>query len=196
MHYLYLRFISVVGLCSATFGLYTNAPAQWLLLSQEERARIAGNVLQSQDLAPLAAQGRLRVLSVTPYVPAKDQPTAPENTANLIIFSYTEGRAYRVLYDTTSNRVLQRELITGLPQPSQEEINEAYQLIRSDPPLGRLLAEGNVLEGGFAVNGPPGASARDRFVQVQVLSPDRKHFVRIITVDLTTEKIVLSASKR
>jgi hypothetical protein len=172
------------------------AAAQGPSAQQEERARIATNVLQNQDLAALAAQGKLRALSVAPYTPAKDEPAAPANAASVIVFSYGEGRAYRVLYDPVANHILQRQPLSGHPQPSQDEIYDAYQLIRSDPAHAQLLAAGNVLEGGFAVNGPPGSPLRDRFVQVQMLSRDRKSFVRVITVDLTTEKIASSVSKR
>jgi hypothetical protein len=45
------------------------------------------------------------------------------------------------------------------------------------------------------VDGPPGSSERDRFVQVLLLSPDRQSFVRVVTVDLSITKIVSSVPK-
>ena len=148
------------------------------------------------DLSPLTSQGRLRAISVKPYVPGKDETLGEANLAEVIVFSYGEGRAYRVLYDPATRRILRRDQLPGRPQPSQEEVNETLDLIRSDPEHAKLLSSGNVLEGGFAVDGPPDSPLRDRFVQIQMLSPDRKNFVRIITVDLTANKIVESVPKQ
>jgi hypothetical protein len=136
----------------------------------------------------------LRVLSVKPHVPEKDEPS-DTNLIEQIVFDYREGQAYRILYDSTTRRIVNREPLPGTPQPSPEEINDVRDVIRRDPVHANLLSLGNVLEGGFAVEGPPGSPDRDRFVQMQMLSPDRKAFVRIITVDLTTRQIVASVPK-
>jgi len=166
------------------------------LMQQPELDRIAREVLENPDLKPLAAQGPLRTLSVAPYAPPKKGEAAGgANMVTIIVFSYGEGRAYSVLYEPITKRVLSRELLPGRPQPSVEEREEVYSLIRSDAAHAKLLAAGDVLEGGFVVDGPPGSSERDRFVQVLVLSPDRQSFVRIVTVDLTTTKIVSSVPK-
>ena len=133
---------------------------------------------------------------VTSYAPPKKgAPAAGADAVTIIIFSYGEGRAYRVLYEPIAKRVVSRELLPGRPQPSVEERKEVYSLIRADVAHAKLLTAGDVLEGGFAVDGPPGISERDRFVQVLMLSPDRQNFVRIVTVDLTARKIVSSVPK-
>jgi hypothetical protein len=138
--------------------------------------------------------GRPRLLSVKPHVPEKDEPS-DANLVEEIIFNYREGQAYRILYDSATRRILSQEPLPGTPQPSPEEINDVRDIIRRDPVHANLLSLGNVLEGGFAVEGPAGSPTRDRFVQMQMLSPDRKAFVRIITVDLTTGQIVASVPK-
>src|SRR4029453_10335015 len=163
---------------------------------ETERTKIAQEVLMHPDLRSLASQGRVRALAVKPHVPEKDEPSKEANLADVLLFSYGDGQAYRILYDSAAQRVLRQDPLPGRPQPSQEEINEARDLIRSDPTHAQLLTAGNVLEGGFAVDGPRGSPTRDRFVQLQMISPDRKNFVRIITVDLTAGKIVESVPKR
>jgi hypothetical protein len=191
------RFLVIAGLSLLTVTAFAQTEAAFRpLLQPQERDRIAREVIENPDLKPLMAQGPLRVISVTSYVPPKKGgPAAETKAVTIIVFSYGEGRAYRVLYQPSAKRVVSRELLPGRPQPSAEERKEVYSLIRADGAHAKLLAAGDVLEGGFAVDGPPGSSERDRFVQVLVLSADRQSFVRVVTVDLTTTKIVSSVPK-
>ena len=191
------RFLVIAGLLFFAIGAFAQTAAtSHPPLQQQERDRIAREVLENPDLKPLAAEGPLRTISVTSYAPPKKgAPAAGADAVTIIIFSYGEGRAYRVLYEPIAKRVVSRELLPGRPQPSVEERKEVYSLIRADVAHAKLLTAGDVLEGGFAVDGPPGISERDRFVQVLMLSPDRQNFVRIVTVDLTAGKIVSSVPK-
>jgi hypothetical protein len=191
------RFLVIAGLSLLAVGAFAQTAAtSHPPLQQQERDRIAREVLESPDLKPLAAQGPLRTISVASYAfPKKGEPAAGANAVTIIVFSYGEGRAYRVVYEPIAKRVVSRELLPGRPQPSLEERKEVYSLIRADAAHAKLLAGGDVLEGGFAVDGPPGISERDRFVQVLMLSPDHQNFVRVVTVDLTTRKIVSSLPK-
>lgn len=191
------RFLVIAGLSLLAVGTFaqTAAPSR-PPLQQQERDRIAREVLENPDLKALAAQGPLRTISVTSYsLPKNREPAAGPNAVTIIVFSYGEGRAYRVVYEPIAKRVVSRDLLSGRPQPSVEERKEVYGLIRADAAHAKLLAGGDVLEGGFAVDGPPGISERDRFVQVLMLSPDRQSFVRVVTADLTTRKIVSSVPK-
>jgi hypothetical protein len=191
------RFLVIAGLSLLAVGTFaqTAAPSH-PPLQQQERDRIAREALENPDLKALAAQGPLRTISVASYAfPKKGEPIAGVNAVTIIVFSYGEGRAYRVVYEPTAKRVVSRELLSGRPQPSMEERKEVYSLIRADAAHAKLLAGGDVLEGGFAVDGPSGISERDRFVQVLMLSPDRQNFVRVVTVDLTARKIVSSVPK-
>ena len=191
------RLLAIAGLSLFAVGAFSQTAAMSRPpVQQSERDRIAHEVLENPGLKSLAAEGPLRTISVTPYaLPKKGAPAAGADAVTIIVFSYGEGRAYRVLYEPTSKRVVSRELLPGRPQPSVEERKEVYSLIRADAAHAKLLATGDVLEGGFAVDGPPGSSERDRFVQVLMLSPDRQSFVRVVTVDLTTTKIVSSVTK-
>ena len=191
------RFLVIAGLLFFAIGAFAQTAAtSHPPLQQQERDRIAREVLENPDLKPLAAQGPLRTISVASYAfPKKGEPIAGVNAVTIIVFSYGEGRAYRVVYEPTAKRVVSRELLSGRPQPSMEERKEVYSLIRADAAHAKLLAGGDVLEGGFAVDGPSGISERDRFVQVLMLSPDRQNFVRVVTVDLTARKIVSSVPK-
>ena len=188
------RFLVIAGLLFLAVGAFAQTAAtSHPPLQQQERDRIAREVLENPDLKSLAAQGPLRTISVASYAfPKKGEPIAGVNAVTMIVFSYGEGRAYRVVYEPIAKRVVSRELLPGRPQPSVEERKEVYSLIRAHA---KLLSAGDVLEGGFAVDGPPGISGRDRFVQVLVLSPDRQSFVRVVTADLTTRKIVSSVPK-
>jgi hypothetical protein len=191
------RFLVIAGLLFFAIGAFAQTAAtSHPPLQQQERDRIAREVLENPDLKPLAAQGPLRTISVASYAfPKKGEPIAGVNAVTIIVFSYGEGRAYRVLYEPIAKRVVSRELLPGRPQPSVEERKEVYSLIRADVAHAKLLTAGDVLEGGFAVDGPPGISERDRFVQVLMLSADRQNFVRVVTVDLTARKIVSSVPK-
>ena len=191
------RFLVIAGLSLLAVGTFaqTAAPSH-PPLQQQERDRIAREALENPNFKALAAQGPLRTISVASYAfPKKGEPIAGVNAVTIIVFSYGEGRAYRVVYEPTAKRVVSRELLSGRPQPSMEERKEVYSLIRADAAHAKLLAGGDVLEGGFAVDGPSGISERDRFVQVLMLSPDRQNFVRVVTVDLTARKIVSSVPK-
>jgi hypothetical protein len=192
-----LRFLVIAGLLFFAIGAFAQTAAtSHPPLQQQERDRIAREVLENPDLKSLAAQGPLRTISVTSYASLKKgAPAAGADAVTIIVFSYGEGRAYRVLYEPIAKRVVSRELLPGRPQPSVEERKEVYGLIRADVAHAKLLAAGDVLEGGFAVDGPPGNPAHDRFVQVLLLSSDRQNFVRVVTVDLTASKIVSSVPK-
>ncbi|HEV3087517.1 MAG TPA: hypothetical protein VGX96_09870 [Candidatus Elarobacter sp.] len=159
----------------------------------DERALIQRRILGDPKLAELRSD-RLRVLFVTPSISAKEQP---QRQANAILFDYTRGTAYRASVDLQTGGVARLEQLPGRPQPSPEEIAEAARIIAKDPVHARLIAgQRGVLDGGFVVDGPPGAAARDRFLQFQLLAPDRRRLIREIIVDLTAGKIASSITRQ
>lgn len=117
---------------------------------------------------------------------------AEGRVARVVLFNYDAGKATRLLVDASSGEILTEELMRGRPQPSEEEIQEAFKIIRQDRELSRALQENGAPESGFVVDGPPGAPSLHRFIQIQLLSPDRLRLRRVVVVDLTAGTIVSS----
>jgi hypothetical protein len=147
--------------------------------------------------APRATQKaipqRRKVLSIT--MPANTETSPRERgrrIAHLVVFNYAEGKAASLLVDASSGEVLAQKPIRGRPQPSEEEKQDAIRIIRQDPELDRLVQANAIFEGGFIVDGPRRAPRKHRFFQIQLLTPDRLHLQRTVTVDLTAETIVSS----
>jgi hypothetical protein len=91
--------------------------------------------------------------------------------------------------NSSNGAVLREERLRGRPQPSEEELQEARQVIRADPVHARMLQAGGVIEGGFVVDAPKLQSRRDRFLQFQILTSDRQRLQRLVIVNLTTHRI-------
>ena len=97
--------------------------------------------------------------------------------------------------DWSNGAVLRQELLRGRPQPSEEERQEARQIIRADPEHARMLEAGSVIEGGFIVDAPRLESTRDRFLQFQILTSDRLGLQRVVIVNLTSRRIAESRQR-
>lgn len=155
--------------------------------------QLAAKVLGAGRGAQKAMPQRRKVLSVT--VPA-DTDALPRKKgrriARVVVFDYAEGKASGLLVDAASAEVLAEEPIRGRPQASEEEKQDATEIIRKDSELDRLLQANAIFEGGFIVDGLRGAPPKHRFLQMQLLTPDRLHLQRTITVDLTAGTIASS----
>jgi hypothetical protein len=103
----------------------------------------------------------------------------------MVRFNYATGQASRVVVDESSKKVLREQKFPGRPQSSRQEFEEAVRIIRRDPNLAGLMAGGAVPEGGFIVDGPSGHPSNDRYIQIRLLSPDRRSLLRVTLVDLT-----------
>jgi hypothetical protein len=159
--------------------------------------KLATKVLATPPKALAARRGaqkempqRRKVLSVT--VPA-DTEALPRKkgrrVARVVVFDYDQGKASTLLVDASSAEVLKEEPIRGRPQPSTEEKQDAVKIVQQDPKLAQLLQGNAVLEGGFIVDGPHGAPPKHRFLQLQLLTPDRQQLQRTVVVDLTAGAI-------
>lgn len=159
--------------------------------------QIAAKVLAAPSAAQRRARGaapqRRKVLSVTAPADTEAIPTEKGRRplARLVIFNYDEGRAAKLLVDASTAEVLVEQPIRGRPQRSEEEKQDAIKIIRRDPELNRLLQANAIFEGGFVVDGPRGAPSKHRFLQLQLLTADRLHLHRTITVDLTAGTIAI-----
>lgn len=109
----------------------------------------------------------------------------------IIQFDYGAGAAFRTVVAAKSGKVLSTERLPGRPQSSRAEFLEAVRLISQTPPLAGLVARGAVPEGGFIVDGPPGSLKWHRYIQIRLLSANRRDLLQVVSVDLTAKNIAL-----
>jgi hypothetical protein len=109
-----------------------------------------------------------------------------------LVFDYRKGVAYQIFYSTDGLQLGRKKIAQSLPSPSPEEIEEAFEMVRSEPDMARLFARFHpVLEGGFVLeearNKPCGPGAR--CLHVFLLSSDRAGLIERVVVDLARQKI-------
>jgi hypothetical protein len=163
------------------------------VFTPDERARLSDKALAHLKGSLRVKEQRLRVLGVKrlPSEKGADQ----KSIASVVVFNYSQGTATRLILDSSDGTVLREERLRGRPQASEEELEEARQIIRADPEHARLLEAGGVLEGGFVVDDPARRSTSGRFIQFQILTSDRQGLQRFVTVNLTTGRIAESRQR-
>jgi hypothetical protein len=140
--------------------------------------------------APVGAGPRTRVLKVwqdTVKVDGKDVPRRYE-----IVFDYGQGQASINTYDEKGTLLGTKAMTGGQPRPSDEEIAEAFGLVRTDPVLGRIMARTKAVpEGGFLLEEGEGRACgpRSRCLHTLWLSPDRRGLIRWVVVDLVRQAV-------
>jgi hypothetical protein len=146
----------------------------------------AERVLTHPDLPQRAAGHRL--VAIRAAVENAGKSTGASSALmTVVLFDHTALEARRVTFDPLANRVIANELLPGRPQRSEAEMAEAIAIVRRDPALGRLIADGAVLDGGFIVADPGGT--RRRMIQLKLVRADRRALLRTIVVDLTRGEI-------
>jgi hypothetical protein len=199
-----VRYLLIVLVCLLVLGLgqlvaQTNGEER-RPFTAEEKAQLAAKILEAPAVEQKGARPtvekakRRRVLSVT--VPATTETLSPEKVrrriARVIVFDYDENKATGLLVDASTAEVLKKEPIRGRPQRSAEEKQDAIKIVQQDPKLAQSLQANAVIEGGFIVDGPQGAPSKHRFLQLQLLTPDRTQLRRRVIVDLTAGTIAAS----
>jgi hypothetical protein len=158
-------------------------------MTDRQRTDVTESLMANPVLAARWANQRVRVLRVR-FDESKDAPERRLATAT--VMNYSRGGATRATLDLASGEVSEAAL-RGRPQASPEELAEAASIVGSDPAHVRLLGGGQRLGGGFIVDPPPGVESHDgsphRFLQLHVLSPDRRRIEHVVTVDLTSGAI-------
>jgi len=106
-----------------------------------------------------------------------------------VSFDYDSGLASRRIYDGSGALVSTETFPPGLgqPRPSDEEIQEAMTLVRSDAELARIIdVTDATLDGGFLLKEEAGkpCGPGTRCLQIQ-LNTNGYGFVRNVVVDLT-----------
>lgn len=112
-----------------------------------------------------------------------------DHTITMIGFDYQSGTASRTVVAAQSGKILSSEQLPGRPQSSRAEFQEAVRLIRRDARLIGFLDRGAVPEGGFIVDGPPGSPERHRYIQIRLLTSDRRDLLKVALVDLTAGNV-------
>lgn len=174
-------------------------------LSPQEKTEIVNKFFNNPQVSQRTRNQRIKVLSVVdvlrdkatpdqPSPPSLDQPPS-QGIASIVLFNYSTGNATRYRVDALNGEVLSEETLRGRPQASPEERQEAIQIIQANPQHARLLQAGGIIEGGFIVDDPVGASPGNRFIQMHVLSSDRRRIQSVTIVDLTTGIIASSISE-
>lgn len=113
-----------------------------------------------------------------------------------VVFDYVDGVAREVAYDLAGKVLGSVTIVHGQPRPSQEEIEEAGDIIRGDVYLGRILARtGGRPHGTFSMEEPEGRACgpRTRCLLVMIVSPDGRGLLRRVVVDLTRRAVVYRA---
>ena len=158
-------------------------------MTDRQRTDVIESMMANPVLATRWANQRVRVLRVC-LDESKDAPARRLATAT--VMNYSRGRATRATLDLTNGEVSEAA-VRGHPQASPEELADAASIVGSDPAHVRLLGGGRGLGGGFIVDPPPGVESHDgsahRFLQLHVLSPDRRGIEHVVTVDLTSGTI-------
>ena len=109
-------------------------------------------------------------------------------------YDRSTGKGFRGLRDDSTQKILASEVYSGRPQSSPVEFRYALEIINKDPEIASVSLEGSIPEGGFIVDGPKGKTSTNRFIQIRLLSPDRRQLLCVVLVNLT-EKRVASVSK-
>jgi hypothetical protein len=153
------------------------AVVDWTVARPEVRSRLEGH--------------RWRLLSV-----GSDRPKGrlgPYRRATLYVRNYDAGLTHRIFVDLSSGRLQIADFEHGAAAPTEDEIQEAVALVRSDPQLQPLVQDSRLeLMGGFALPAGeiPGACVRDLCVQLAFM---QRAFttdpVRFILVNLSRRVI-------
>jgi hypothetical protein len=165
------------------------------VFTKEELARIKKQVVVHPSVIARHMGHGLQVLRVTKGSGGDDKAGTAKparRLADVILYDHNSGRAERVLFDVTRNDVVKSEPMTGVPSPGEEELQEAVRIVEADPAHAKLLKAGGQLTGGFLASAPPGAPPHDRYVMMQVLTPDRRDIERVVIVDLSSGTIATS----
>ena len=109
-----------------------------------------------------------------------------------VVYDYGQAAAFERVYTMDGHLIRNRRIVVNPPAPSQEEIEEAFRIVRADAEMARILQRyGEHLEGGFLIEEGRGKACGPgaRCLLIQILSPDRTGLVRVMGVDLVRRAI-------
>ncbi len=110
-----------------------------------------------------------------------------------ILYDYRRAAAFERTYTLDGRQISNRRIVVNPPTPSEQEIAEAFAIVRVDPEMARIIRRFRAdLEGGFIIEEgrtkPCGPGSR--CVLIQILSPDHSGLIRVAGVDLVRRRVV------
>jgi hypothetical protein len=154
-------------------------------------------------LVPALARGQARPEDVTPtsrplrLLRSWEETVKGTNGSEFprrvdVVFDYDRGVAWQNFYRPDGTAIGRMSLGAGQPAPSPEEIQEAYDIVRTNPEFEKLFRRFRVVfEGGFVLledRGKP-CGPGSRCLRVFLLSSDRAGTIRQIVVDLVKQRV-------
>jgi hypothetical protein len=109
-----------------------------------------------------------------------------------ILFDYNKAVTLERWYTLEGKLFWSRSFVLSPPTASDVEIEEAFNIVRNDPEMTKIIKRFSaVLEGGFVIEEGRGRACGPgaRCLLIQVLSPDRSGLIRTMGVDLVKQNI-------
>jgi hypothetical protein len=109
-----------------------------------------------------------------------------------MLYDYRKAAAFERVYGADGRLIRERRIVVNPPTPSQEEIQEAFEIVRADPEFARVIDRFKAdLEGGFVIEEGRGTACGPgaRCLLIQLLSPDHSGLIRVVGVDLVKRSI-------
>ena len=152
---------------------------------------LLGGVAAAPAQSPVTPNTRPIRLLRTWYDSIKT-PSGDQQRRVDILYDYDQAAAFELTHTLDGQLVSSRRLDSNPPAPSQEEIQEAFDIVRADAEFARILQRFSAdLEGGFLIEERPGTACGPggRCVLVQILSSDHSGLIRVVAVDLVKRYI-------
>jgi hypothetical protein len=109
-----------------------------------------------------------------------------------ILYDYGKAAAFERIFTLDGTLIRNRRIVVNPPTPSQEEIQEAFDIVRADVEMRRILKRFSAqLEGGFLIEEGRGKACGPgaRCLLIQIISSDRSGLIRVMGVDLVRQSI-------
>lgn len=160
--------------------------------TEKERQQMRARVMANPLIAARAKEHKTRIIRL--YSGQGDPATTiakyQQQNITAIVFDYDTNKATRYVLQTNTGLLVSEQVLSGRVQPSDEEIEAATTIIKSDPELAKLLKAGSKVTGGFIVDGPNHSSPDHRFIQMRIVTPDLRRTEKVVLIDLTSDSIV------
>ncbi len=148
----------------------------------------AASTQPARSVSPTSsgAERLLRSWQDTVKIHGRDQARTIE-----VVYDSVAGVALRRTYDADGSLLFEQPLASQ-PQPSREEIEEAFAMVRNDEALGALARMADAqIDGGFILDEAEGepCGRGTRCIQVFMLSQSRWGLLRHSAVDMRNQRI-------
>ncbi len=164
--------------------------------TQEYQQLMTGVLSNNPIVSAKYSAHKLRVLRAI----SEGNPDDADNQSNthlqnkppisLTVFDYTINKTLFFIVDGSTGKVLRAHTLYGRPQPSQEEIDAAGEIVKADPAFSSFLQNNAKITGGFIVDGPAKTPEDHRYMQMRIVTADQHSTKKVVIVDLSTDTVV------